>query len=64
MNRGAILRSARTPVIVTEVPTGPLVGENPLIVGAAGTVPPHEGNLNDPIRVCQLSPSSVVGWLA
>ena len=49
------------PVIVTEVPTGPLVGVNELIVGAACCEPLQEGNVNDPIRVCQLSCNSVAG---
>ena len=51
----APLRSV--PVTVTLVPTGPLGGENPLIVGAGGGVP-HDGNSKCPIRVCQ--PRSLV----
>jgi hypothetical protein len=45
------------PVIVTLVPTGPLGGVNPLIVGTGGGVP-HDGNLKCPIRVCH--PRSLV----
>jgi len=52
------------PVTVTDVPTGPLDGENPLIVGADGgvTVPLQPGSWNEPIRVSQLSSAFVVGW--
>ena len=52
------------PLIVTEVPTGPLCGEKPLIVGAAagGVTDPQPGSWNDPIRVSQLSSAFVVGW--
>ena len=50
------------PLIVTEVPTGPLCGEKPLIVGVAGVVTdPQPGSWNDPIRVSQLSSAFVVG---
>jgi len=53
------------PVIETDVPTGPLDGEKPLIVGADGgggvTVPLQPGSWNEPIRVSQLSAAFVVG---
>jgi hypothetical protein len=52
------------PVIVTEAPAAPLAGEKDVIVGADTVVPPQEGNLNEPMRVCQLSWPSVVGWFA
>ena len=39
------------PVIVTFVPTGPVVGVKLVIVGAGVTEAPQFGNLNDPIRV-------------
>ena len=41
------------PLIVTLVPTGPLVGLNELIEGA-GVDTPQPGSLNEPIRVRQL----------
>ena len=56
------------PVIVTDVPTGPLVGVKELTVGAAGGgggggggVPLQPGSWNEPMRVFQLSCESVVG---
>ena len=49
------------PVIVTVLPGEPLVGENPLTVGAAWTLE-QPGSWNDPMRVCQLSSAFVVGW--
>jgi hypothetical protein len=51
------------PLTVTEVPTGPLCGEKPLIDGADGgvTVPLQPGSWNDPMRVSQLSSAFVVG---
>jgi hypothetical protein len=42
------------PVIVTDVPGEPLLGANDVIVGATAGAP-HEGKVNDPMRVCQLS---------
>jgi hypothetical protein len=41
------------PVNVTTVPIGPEAGVKLVIVGAAGTVEPQLGNLNDPMRVFQ-----------
>ena len=52
------------PVIVTDVPGGPLVGEKEEIVGAAGGAVLHPGSWKEPIRVFQLSCASVAGWLS
>src|SRR6266545_193390 len=49
------------PSIDTEVPTGPLVGVNDEIVGAAGGTVLQPGSWKEPIRVFQLSWASVVG---
>jgi len=53
------------PVIVTPVPTGPLVGVNDEMVGAdGGGVEAQPGSWNELMRVCQLfpvEPRSVVG---
>jgi hypothetical protein len=49
------------PFTVTDVPTGPLVGVKPLIVGAATVDDEQPGSWNDPIRVSQSSPARVVG---
>lgn len=49
------------PVTVTDDPTAPLVGENPLTVGAACVEDEQPGSWNEPIRVSQLSAASVVG---
>lgn len=51
------------PLIATDVPGEPLVGANPLIVGATAGAS-QEPNLNEPMRVCQLSWDSVAGWFA
>lgn len=50
------------PLIDTDVPTGPLVGVKPEMVGAVDTDPEQPGNWKDPMRVSQLSWLSVVGW--
>lgn len=50
------------PLIVTEVPTGPLGGVKAPTTGAAGVDDEQPGSWNDPIRVCQLSWPSVAGW--
>src|SRR5207302_2438669 len=43
------------PLIVTLAPTGPLAGVKLLIAGAATTLEPQPGSVNDPIRVSQAS---------
>ena len=43
------------PPIVTDVPTGPLVGVKEPTTGAAGVDDEQPGSWNEPIRVCQLS---------
>jgi hypothetical protein len=50
------------PLIVTDVPGEPDVGENPLTVGAVTTAGAQPGSWNDPILVCQSSSAFVVGW--
>jgi hypothetical protein len=62
LNPTAVAPVKPLPVIVTDVPTGPLEGEKPLIEGAAGGVTvPQPGSWNEPMRVSQLSSAFVVG---
>ena len=66
LNRTADAPVKPVPVIVTEVPAVPLVGENDEIVGpdGGGGVPLQPGSSKEPMRVCQLfpvAPFSVVG---
>jgi hypothetical protein len=49
------------PVTVTDDPTAPLAGENPLTVGAACVEDEQPGSWNDAIRVSQSSSALVVG---
>lgn len=49
------------PVIVTLSPVAPLVGVKEPMAGAGAVAAPHEANLNEPMRVFQLSACSVVG---
>jgi hypothetical protein len=63
LNVTAVVPVKPLPLIDTDVPGGPLVGEKPLIEGAAGGVTaPQPGSWNEPIRVSQLSSAFVVGW--
>jgi len=50
------------PLMVTLVPTGPLVGVKLLIMGAETVEPVQPGSVNEPIRVSQSSSAFVVGW--
>jgi hypothetical protein len=52
------------PVIVTDVPTSPIVGVNNEIVGAGAGALVHPGSWKEPIRVFQLSWASVVGCVS
>jgi hypothetical protein len=52
------------PLIVTLVPTVPFPGVKEETVGAGAVELEHEPNLNDPIRVFQLSCSFVVGFVS
>lgn len=61
LNFTALAPVKLVPVTITDVPAAPLVGENPLTVGAACVEDEQPGSWNDAICVSQSSPASVVG---
>ena len=61
LNVTAVAPVKLVPLIVTLVPTGPLVGVKPLIEGLVDGAVLQPGSWNDPIRVSQLSSAFVVG---